>query len=55
MQAVSRLENATSYKFILMMILMKKFFKMPTLVSVYMQSPKLDIIEAMNLVSSKTT
>jgi hypothetical protein len=33
---------------------MKKVFKITTLVSLHMQSPKLDIIEAMNLVDSAT-
>jgi len=51
-QAISQLKNVTSYKFILMMIFMKKIFKITTQVSVYMQSPKLDFIEAMNLVDS---
>jgi len=50
--AISQLKNVTSYKFILVMIFMKKIFKITTPVSVYMQSPKLDFIEAMNLVDS---
>lgn len=51
-QAISQLKNVTYFKFILMMIFMKKIFKITTPVSVYMQSPKLDFIEAMNLVDS---
>jgi len=51
-QAISQLKNVTSFKFILMMIFMKNIFKITTPVSVYMQSPKLDVIEAMNLVDS---
>ncbi|KAL4148699.1 hypothetical protein QTP88_002869 [Uroleucon formosanum] len=51
-QAISQLKNVTSYKFILMIIFMKKIFKITTPVSVYMQYPKLDFIEAMNLVDS---
>lgn len=35
-----------------MMIFMKKIFNVTTLVSIYMQSPKLDLIEAMTLVDS---
>lgn len=51
-QAISQLKNVTSYKFILMMKFMKNIFKITTPVSVYMQSPKLDFIEAMHLVDS---
>lgn len=51
-QAISLLQNVTSYKFNLMLKFMKKIFKITTPVSVYMQSPKLDFIEAMNLVDS---
>lgn len=51
-QATSHLKNVTSYKFVIIMLFMKKLYKITTPVSVYMQSPKLDFIEAMHLVDS---
>lgn len=51
-QAKGLYPNLTSFKFIVIMILMKKIFDISTPLSNYLQSSTLDFVEALNLVDS---
>jgi len=51
-QASDLYPNITSFKFVAIMILMKKIFDITTLLSNYLQSSTLHFVEALRLVDS---
>jgi hypothetical protein len=51
-QAKGLYPNIVSFKFIAIMILMKKIFDLTTTLSDYLQSSTLDFVEALHLVDS---